>query len=102
MRRPTVSASRGTLLAAAEVRRRVGARRRVQLDAPHPASVARPGLVEGDVAVATEPEHGEVDRRVVEQSLVARALRLGVGSEPSSVWTVRNRSRASSRRRYAA
>ena len=43
---------------------------------------ARAGLVERDVSVAAKAEDHEVDRRLVEERLVASALGFGVGRRP--------------------
>ena len=44
-----------------------------------PLSRLEPGLVEGDVAVVSEAEDGEVDGRLVEPPLVAVALGSRIG-----------------------
>ena len=68
----------GDALGAAEVAGRCGDRGRVERHAPHTVGGTRAGLVEGDVRVASEPEHREVDGRGVKDRLVADRLCLGV------------------------
>ena len=66
-------------LGAAEVGGGRGDGRGVERHAPHAVAGPRAGLVEGHVRVAPEAEHGEVDRRRVEDGLVARGFGVGVG-----------------------
>jgi hypothetical protein len=67
------------VLEPAELRCRVCSRLRVQGDEARAVLQARARLVERDVAVVAEAEHREIDRRLVEEALVARALRLRIG-----------------------
>jgi hypothetical protein len=67
------------VLGSAEVGRGRLDGRRVQCHTAHVVAGPRAGLVEGDVRIAPQPQHGEVDRGGVEHGLVARRLGLRVG-----------------------
>ena len=79
VRSPTVSASRGTRSAPPKSAAAAAMVDGSSAHAAHAVAGPRAGLVEGDVRVAPEAEHGEVDRRRVEDRLVARGLGVGVG-----------------------
>jgi hypothetical protein len=68
----------GDAFGATEVAGRRGDRGRVERHAPHTISGTRAGLVEGDVSIASEPEHRQVNGRGIEDRLVANRLSLGV------------------------